>query len=325
MGVFVVESTTALVENCSWRVVLVMRDRALIPSFQRPPSRVVIRRASNYEQDLASLIYESLREFSLPIKDKTVLLKPNLVGLDPLGVMNTHPAVVAATRECFLRLGASLVFIGDGPAMDRDTEAIIESVRLSEYTGPLAHTFVDLNVDDVERVLLKTRASRLKELYLPKTALGVDFLVSMPKLKTHHWAGVTLSLKNMFGIVPGSCYGWPKNVLHWAGIDRAILDINAAARPDFAIVDGIVGMEGNGPIQGTPKSCGVLVFGSDPVAVDATCCRVMGLIPERVKYLSGAGTLLGHLKLDKIQQLGESIASVRTPFAVLEAFRMIAE
>ena len=286
---------------------------------------MVIRRAANYEQDLASLIYESLCAFDLPVKGKTVLLKPNLVGLDPLGVMNTHPAVIAATRECFLRLGASQVFIGDGPAMDRDTEAIVESVRLRDFTGPLASTFVDLNVDDVQRVTLKTHASRLKELYLPKTALGVDFLVSMPKLKTHHWAGVTLSLKNMFGIVPGSCYGWPKNVLHWAGIDRAILDVNAAARPDFAIVDGIVGMEGNGPIQGTPKASGVLVFGSDPVAVDATCCRVMGLMPERVKYLAQAGTLLGHVKGDKIQQLGESIARVRTSFAVLPAFQALVE
>jgi uncharacterized protein (DUF362 family) len=302
-----------------------MRDRSLIPSFQRPPSRVVIRRAANYQEDLDSFIYESLRVFDLPVKDKTVLLKPNLVGLDPFRVVNTHPAVIAATRECFLRLGASQVFIGDGPAMDRDTEAILESVGLREHTGPLARTFVDLNVDDVERVLLKTHASRLNELYLPKTALGVDFLVSMPKLKTHHWAGVTLSLKNMFGIVPGACYGWPKNVLHWAGIDRAILDINAAARPDFAIVDGIVGMEGNGPIQGTPKASGVLVFGSDPVAVDATCCRVMGLVPERVNYLAQAGTLLGHLNAHKIQQLGESIASVRTSFAVLEAFRRVAD
>jgi uncharacterized protein (DUF362 family) len=320
-----VECAAALVGGGYWRAVLVMRDRTLIPSFQRPTSRLVIRRAANYEQDLAALIYESLREFNLPMKDKTVLLKPNLVGLDPLGVTNTHPAVVAAARECFLRLGASQVFIGDGPAMDRDTEAILESVRLREYAGPLARTFVDLNVDDVECVPLKTRASRLKELYLPKTALGVDFLVSMPKLKTHHWAGVTLSLKNMFGIVPGSCYGWPKNVLHWAGIDRAILDINAAVRPDFAIVDGIMGMEGNGPVQGTPKFCGVLVLGNDPVAVDATCCRIMGLMPERLKHLSAAGTLLGHLKTDKIQQLGEQIANVRTPFAVLEAFRQIAE
>jgi len=147
----------------------------------------------------------------------------------------------------------------------------------------------------------------------------------MPKLKTHHWAGVTLSLKNMFGIVPGSCYGWPKNVLHWAGIDNSILDINAASRPDFAIVDGIVGMEGNGPIQGTPKRCGVLVFGDDPVAVDATCCRVMGLRPEKVKYLNAAGTLLGHLDAAKIRQLGETVASVRTPFAVLDAFKGLRE
>jgi uncharacterized protein (DUF362 family) len=302
-----------------------MRDQTLTPSFQRPPSKVVIRRAANYEQDLSLLIQEGLSVFNPPVKDKTVLLKPNMVGLDPLGVINTHPAVIAAARECFLRLGAVQVLIGDGPAMDRDTEAIVESVRLRDYAGPLARSFVDLNVDDVQRVVLKTHASRLKELYLPKTALGVDFLVSMPKLKTHHWAGVTLSLKNMFGIVPGSCYGWPKNVLHWAGIDRAILDINAAARPDFAIVDGIVGMEGNGPIQGTPKDSGILIFGNDPVAVDATCCRVMGLVPERVKYLSGAGTLLGHLKVDKIQQLGESIASVRTCFAVLPAFQSLSE
>jgi uncharacterized protein (DUF362 family) len=286
---------------------------------------VAIRRAATYEQDLAAMICETLREFDLRVKDKTVLLKPNLVGLDPLGVMNTHPCVIAAARESFLRLGAAQVLIGDGPAMDRDTEAIIESVRLREFAGPLARTFVDLNVDDVKRVALSTRASRLKELFLPKTVLGVDFLVSMPKLKTHHWAGVTLSLKNMFGIVPGSCYGWPKNVLHWAGIDSSILDINAAARPDFAIVDGILGMEGNGPIQGTPKPCGVLVLGDDPVAVDATCCRVMGLRPEKVKYLDAAGTMLGHLDPEKIQQLGEMVGSARTPFAVLDGFKSLRE
>jgi uncharacterized protein (DUF362 family) len=298
---------------------------ALIPSFRRPVSRVVIRSVASYEQDLLALIYETLCEFDLPLRGKKVLLKPNLVGPDPLGVTNTHPAVIAASRESVLRLGAAQVLIGEGPALDRDTEAILESIGLRHYAGPLAGVFVDLNVDDVEKVLLKTTASRLKELYLPKTVLGADFVISMPKLKTHHWAGVTLSLKNMFGIVPGSCYGWPKNVLHWAGIDSAILDINAAVRPDFAIVDGIVGMEGNGPIQGEPKNSGVLILGDDPVAVDATCCRVMGLLPEKVRYLTQAGILLGHIQPDKIQQLGESIASVRTPFSVLDNFKHLVD
>jgi uncharacterized protein (DUF362 family) len=299
------------------------RNRQLIPSFSRPPSRVMIRNAARYEQDLFALIYESLLEFQLPVKDKTVFLKPNLVGFDPRGVMNTHPAVIAATRESFLKLGALRVLIGDGPAMDRDTQAILESVRLKEFTGNLGRDFCDLNIDDVERIELETRASRLKELFLPKTVLGADFLVSMPKLKTHHWAGVTLSLKNMFGIVPGSCYGWPKNVLHWAGIDRSILDLNAAARPDFAIVDGILGMEGNGPIQGSPKYAGVFLFGDDPVAVDSTACRVMGLLPEKVNYLRRAGTMLGHVQASKIQQLGEPIQSVKTQFSVLPEFQAL--
>src|ERR1700688_2231150 len=111
-------------------------DSALVPSFQRPVSRVAIRRATSYAQDLPTILYETMREFDLPVRDKTVLLKPNLVGLDPRGVINTHPAVIAAARDSFIRLGAAKVLIGDGPAMDRDTEAIVESMRLREFVGP---------------------------------------------------------------------------------------------------------------------------------------------------------------------------------------------
>jgi uncharacterized protein (DUF362 family) len=292
----------------------------LLPPFTRPPSRVAIRNSLTYQSDLGEVLHETLLEFDLPIQGKNVLLKPNFVGLDPLGMTNTHPAVIQAAREAFLRLGAAVVLVGEGPAMDRDTQGVLESISLRQYLGPLAKIFIDLNVDDVQRVALRTRASRLKELYLSKTLLGIDFLVSMPKMKTHHWAGVTLCMKNMFGVVPGSCYGWPKNALHWAGIDRAILDLNAALRPDFAIVDGIVAMEGNGPIQGESKPCGVLVAGNDPVAVDATCARMMGLLAEKIPYIAQAATLLGHIQPEKIQQIGESISHTRTPFAVLEAF-----
>ena len=293
----------------------------LQPSFIRPPSSVAIRRAETYQADLTALLFETLREFNLPVRGKSVLLKPNLVDLDPEGLTNTHPAVIGAAREGFLRLGARSVVIGDGPGLERDTEAIVESMRLGDYIDKPQETVVDLNLDDVHRIPLRTRASRLKELFLPDTVLGSDIVVSMPKLKTHHWAGVTLSLKNMFGIVPGSCYGWPKNLLHWAGITRALLDINSTVRPDFSIVDGIVGMEGNGPLQGVPKACGVLVLGEDPVAVDATCSRIMGLVPDRIDYLAQASCLLGHLKEEKIHQMGESIADVQTTFEVIDSFR----
>jgi len=295
----------------------------LLPNFKRPPSRVAIRRAPSYHTDLAMLLFETLREFDLPVRAKSVLLKPNFVELDPQGVINTHPALVGAACECFLRLGARSVLVGEGPGHERDTEAIVETICLRDFLTPLPGKFIDLNVDDVRSVPTRTRASKLKELHLPRSVLEADFVVSMPKLKTHHWAGVTLSLKNMFGIVPGNCYGWPKNALHWAGLTRSILDINSTVRPDFAIVDGIVGMEGNGPTQGVPKACGVLVAGDDPVAVDATCARIMGLVPERIDYLAHAGLLLGHLKQENIHQLGEAIEGVRTSFAVLKEFERL--
>ena len=156
---------------------------------------------------------------------------------------------------------------------------------------------------------------------LPETILSADLLVSMPKLKTHHWAGVTLSMKNMFGCIPGSIYGFPKNVLHWAGIPESIVDINSTLPVRrFAIVDAIVGMEGNGPIQGEPRHCGALVFGEDPVAVDATASRLMSIDPRRVTYLAEAGRFLGHVAEERIDQIGEPIDRLRQDFRVMPAF-----
>lgn len=297
----------------------------LIPASNRPPSRVAIRKASGYDGDLTEIVYETVREFGLPVTGKSVLLKPNLVQTDPGHVINTHPAVIAAAKESFLRLGASRVVIGEGPGHERDVEGILETIRLRDWVGRLNGQFVDLNVDEVRPVQLRTRASKLRQLFLPRAVLEADLVVSLPKMKTHHWAGVTLSLKNLFGIVPGSCYGWPKNVLHWAGLENSILDLATTMRPDFAIVDGIVAMEGNGPIQGTEKAVGVLVMGDDPVSVDATAARVMGLAPERIAYLQKAGYVLGNVRAERIQQIGESVEKTRTPFIVLEQFRRLIE
>jgi uncharacterized protein (DUF362 family) len=190
---------------------------SLMPTFTRPPSRVAIVCCDRYNRDLNALLFDALCEFDLPVAGKSVLLKPNFVEPDPEGMINTHPAVVAAVRESFLRLGAKSVRVAEGPGHERDTEAIVETIRLRDFLGPLHDVFVDLNLDEVRGVDLRTRASKLRQLYFPRTVLEADYIVSLPKLKTHHWVGVTLALKNMFGIVPGCCYGWPKNVLHWAG------------------------------------------------------------------------------------------------------------
>lgn len=284
-------------------------------AYLRPPSQVAIWRAEHYAANLRSMIYETLCEFGPPVREKNVLLKPNFVALDDAGAVDTSPALVAAAREAFLSLGARSVTVAEGSALERDSGAIAESLHLWDFMERSREAFVDLNTDEVCRVALRSRASSLREIYLPRTILRSDYIVSMPKLKTHRWAGLSLSLKNMFGIVPGNCYGWPKNVLHWAGISRAILDLNSTIRPNFAIVDGIVGMEGDGPLHGTAKPCGVVVMGDDPVAVDATCARIAGFAPERLDYLAHAGRLLGNLREADIRQIGETVERVRTPFA----------
>ncbi len=125
-------------------------------------------------------------------------------------------------------------------------------------------------------------------------------------------------MKNLFGVMPGILYGWPKNVFHQAGIEKSILDINAAVRPHFAIVDGIIGMEGDGPIMGKPKHVGVIVMGRNLPAVDATCCRIMGINPRKIGYLSVASGNLGPIKESNISQRGETIESVRTDFELLD-------
>ena len=159
-----------------------------------------------------------------------------------------------------------------------------------------------------------------ESIFLPGRCVQADLIVSLAKMKTHHWAGATLSMKNFFGVVPGSIYGWPKNQLHYFGIEDSILSLNRYfASKAFGIVDGIVAMEGNGPIQGTPVRAETVVLGKDLVAVDSTCCRIMGLNPGKVGYLSNA--FWGNIEENRIIQQGEDPKSLVKSFQIIPAFR----
>ena len=291
---------------------------------QRPlePSRVSIVKAPAYDQSVYSAMRRLLTEHLGHVRGKRILLKPNLVEFEPDNCINTHPILVHAAYEAFRAMGAAVVLIAEGPGHRRNTLDLAEAAGYFHTVPGFENNFVDLNLDEVTRVHPEKQFSRIKKLYLPNSALDADLLVSMAKMNTHHWTGATLAMKNLFGTVPSGIYGWPKNVLHWAGIDESIADLHAAYPRQFAIVDGIVGMEGNGPIQGTPKHAGVLVAGSDPAAVDATCCRIMKIDPLQVQYLRlVAGTPGAHITERNITQIGESIESVATPFELIPEFR----
>jgi uncharacterized protein (DUF362 family) len=120
--------------------------------------------------------------------------------------------------------------------------------------------------------------------------------------------------------MPGRKYGYPKNLLHFMGIDRSIVDLNHLVRPAFAVVDAVVAMEGEGPFNGTAKQTGFLVCGKDLAAVDATCARTMGMSPYQIDYLKVAGQVLGNINVDEIKQVALPIAAVKQIFALPATF-----
>jgi len=259
-------------------------------------SRVAILHADHYSDKLDELVYDGLRLFNLNVRGKSILLKPNIVEYIPGKPVNTDTRLIGAAVEAFLRLDAASVTVGEGPGHHRDTDLLLYETGLGEHLARRKIGFVDLNRDELIKTKLQANYSGLGHLWLPRTVLASDFIVSMPKVKTHHWTGVTLSMKNMFGIVPGSRYGWPKNVLHWAGIHESILDICATVRPDFVIADAITAMEGDGPLNGTERRLNQLIFSDDAVAADATCVRALGLIPEHVTHIREASRFLGRIR-----------------------------
>src|SRR4051794_13449769 len=288
------------------------------------PAQVAILRAASYHVDLEGVLLDGFRSIGADVQGASVLLKPNMVEFDPGAVINTDPRLVAATVTVLRRLGARRVVVGEAPGHRRDTGYVVQASGLGEVLASVGAPFVDMNVASASPIPANSAYTRLGEIWLPQAVQEADVVISMPKMKTHHWAGVTLSLKNCFGCLPGRVYGWPKNALHWQGIEPSILDIAGVVRPTYAIVDGIMAMEGNGPIDGTRKHVGLVIIGDDPVATDATTATLMGFDPDRIAYIAEAGRFLGQADLDRIAQRGEDVTGEVTPFAPAPGFNGVA-
>jgi uncharacterized protein (DUF362 family) len=290
------------------------------------PEGVHIAPAADYNADLADVLRRQYEHFRahVPLKGKRVVLKPNLVEYHREKVINTHPNVVAAAIELCLHEGAAEILVAEGPGHWRNVEYLVSASGLGDVLRHYKVPFIDLNHDEPVKRMNLGRLTGLENLYLSRTIVAADVVISMPKLKTHHWAVATLSLKNLFGTLPGICYGWPKNELHWRGIDNSIVDIALTRTPNLAIVDGIIGMEGDGPLNGLPRPMGLLIMGCDLVAVDATCCRLMKLDPFKIPYLvMGNRKKLGQIAEKQIRQLGEMIDSRAKPFETVPHFQQL--
>jgi uncharacterized protein (DUF362 family) len=254
------------------------------------------------------------------VKGKVVVLKPNMVDVSSDRPIHTDPRLIDALILHIGDAGAKEIVLAEGTSHNRDAEDLFRRSGYEALAKRRAVRLVDLNYDDFRTVKnVNPRATLLKEIAVPETIATADVVISVPKLKTHKLAGITLSLKNMFGAVPGMVYGWPKNTLHWNGIPLSVCEINGAIKTHYAVVDGVVGMEGHGPVMGAARKAGVLVMGANALAVDATAARVMGVDPSRVDTLALAHrTGLGSLRQGDIAVLGGTIERARVDF-VLDA------
>ena len=252
------------------------------------------------------------------VRGKRVVIKPNIADFSENRPIHTEPLLVEALALHLRELGAGEIILAEGPPQNRDTEWLFRKSGFEGLSSALEIPLIDLNTDDIRPIRnARPKAGLLRDLLLPEVVLSADVLISVPKMKTHKLAGITLSMKNMFGIVPGMKYGWPKNILHWNGIPRSIVEICATVPTHYSIVDGVIGMEGHGPILGTARKAGVLVMGDSSLAVDATAARIMGIEPARVEYLAMAQAAhLGSLRIEDIELTGADIRNVRTDFAL---------
>ncbi len=226
-----------------------------------------------------------------------VLLKPNLLyGKSPEKAVTTHPSIVKG-------------IIGDSPSVGSLTKTA-EKAGIKAVADEMKCPLVEF---DKPVIPPKGGGKIFKQLEIDQTVLEADVIINLPKFKTHSLTLLTLGVKNLFGCVPG-----PKKAL-WhlkAGEDRKIFaqilfEIYQVIQPSLTILDGIVGMEGNGPNSGRPIPIGLMLASGDSLSLDQVVCDLVGisrksLLTNRVAFEQGMGK-------NEIEIVGERVQNVKIP------------
>ena len=246
-----------------------------------------------------------------------VLLKPNLLSVNdpPERAVNTHPEFVRAVAAFFIARGCKVV-IGDscGSLSPGSTGRAIRTTGLDRVANEVGAEIVDF--DKAPSVEVEVADHRvLERVRIPRLIREVDLFVTLPKLKTHGLTLLTGAVKNQMGLISGR----GKKDIHLAApkpaaLANAVLDIYSVARPHLAVMDAVVGMEGNGPAAGRPREIGLVIAGDDCSALDTVAAEIMGYDPGEIDTLRlGRERGLGVGRLDEIALLGAPLHEVIVP------------
>lgn len=284
-------------------------------------SKVAIVRCSSYDPDQVSQAVEKgvnlIGGAGAFVKEgEKILLKVNLlVGDDPDKCVTTHPAVFRAVALLFAAQGAIIQY-GDSPGHGAP-HAVAKKAGIADVAESLQIELADFKEG---REIFFEHGRQNKKFYIANGVLDADGLISLPKMKTHALERFTGSIKNQFGTVVGMRKGeFHVKLPDATNFAKMLVDLNQFLKPRLYIMDGIMAMEGNGPRGGTPRAMNVLLFSTDPVALDATACRLINLNPLYVPttvigYEVGAGTYLK----EEIELLGDDLNELVCPDFVVD-------
>jgi uncharacterized protein (DUF362 family)/NAD-dependent dihydropyrimidine dehydrogenase PreA subunit len=248
------------------------------------------------------------------LKGSRVLLKPNILSVSGSETgINTHPAVVQSVIKYIKDAGGEpLVADASGfVSSTNDALKISGILDVCQKEGIDAHPFTK---DGFEEVQVQD-GEIFKTLYVAKDVVNADFIISLPKLKTHVQAKYTGAIKNFFGVIPQK----QRKHLHRMGtfksLSAGIVDIYSVVKPDFVLMDAIVSMDGNGPSKGDLRQTGLILASPDCVALDSVVCRMIGFKDGEVLYIDGADKRnLGQSNLSKIDVVGGKLSEFNVRF-----------
>jgi uncharacterized protein (DUF362 family)/Pyruvate/2-oxoacid:ferredoxin oxidoreductase delta subunit len=251
-------------------------------------TRVAIVRCSDYS-NVKDAIRESLTLIGglekIISPGNRVLLKPNVLAVrPPEDAVTTHPAVVSAMCELVLEAGGIPV-IGDGSGIVRPgSTSTLQAFKASGIEDAASGCGAELiNFETSGYVEVEVpNAGQFSRLHIAKAILDADVIISLPKLKTHELTLYTGAVKNFFGVIPQKNRKQAHALEDRDRFGNAVVDIYSIVKPQLAIMDGIVGMEGNGPSNGTPVSAGVVMASYDCVALDIVASELIGIDPLKV-------------------------------------------
>lgn len=278
-------------------------------------AKVSIIRCSNYSDESVLMAVKKAIELlggmeAFVKRGDSVLLKPNLLSAKgPDKAVTTHPSIVKAVIQLVRDVGG-VPMVGDSPGLGSLLK-VASKAGIYDVVREMKCRLVDFD-DAVE--VKGVHQGIFTRLEVPRVVVDSDHLINLPKLKTHGMTTMTLSVKNVFGCIPGT------KKIQWhlrAGVDRhyfahMLVDLYGIIRPGLNVVDAVVGMEGDGPGGGEPRKIGLIFAGSDGIAVDSAICKVIGLAPQDLLTSRiGSELGLGVSELEDIEIVGERVDQVK--------------